>query len=532
MSSADTRTFEDVSQLQRQLLEQRSLIKKLTAQNAALASRTAQLEAEKRALFEQLRLAIEQRFGPSTEKYRIEQRDLFINEAEALLELEEAEEPQAAASADQTPTPAAPARRRGGRAPLPPELPRVEILHDLPEHEKRCAQDGTPLKLIGQEVSEQLDFIPAKLRVIRHVRLKYACGGCEENVQLAELAPQPLPKSNASPALLTQIAHAKYQDGLPLYRQERSFGRHGIELGRNTLARWMLQLGELIGPLTQELHRHLTASAVIHMDETTLQVNLEPGRTASSSSYMWVRRGGPPGQQVVLFDYDSSRAGAVPVRLLKGFTGTLLTDGYEGYAQAVRQYGLRHAGCWAHARRKFIEAQKLQPCGKRGRADEAIALIAKLYGLEKQARWLSAEERHALRQAHSRPLIEQIKLWLEQTLHQVPPKSALGKALHYLHGQWPKLTVFLTDGRIPLDNNPAENAIRPFVIGRKNWLFSHTPRGAEASATLYSLLETAKANGLNTYDYLLDVLTRLPAAKAEDDILALLPWHWGETLPI
>lgn len=526
MKTADKRTPATVSKLQHQVREQQALIEQLSAQ--LLAEKT-QWAAEKRVLYEQLRLAIEQRFGPSTEKYRVEQRDLFFNETESLLDAEDAGESEAA---DQGAVPAT-RRARGGRAALPPELPRVEIIHDLPEAQKHCPVDGTPLKLIGQEVSEQLDIIPAKIQVIRHVRLKYACGGCQENVQLAALPPQPLPKSNASPALLAYIATAKYQDGLPLYRQEKSFSRLNIELPRNTLARWMLGLGELVSPLLEQLRAHLLKSPLIHMDETTLQVNTEPGRAASSTSYMWVQRGGPPGQQVVLFDYEASRSGQVPLRLLHGFAGALLTDGYEGYAQAVRQYGLTHAGCWAHARRKFIEAQKLQPKGKRGgRADQAIRLIAQLYGVEKQAKWLSADERHALRQTHSRPVIEQIKHWLEQSLHQVPPKSVLGKALHYLHGQWSKLTAFLDDGHIPLDNNPAENAIRPFVIGRKNWLFSHTPRGAHASATLYSLLETAKANGLEPHDYLLDVLTRLPAVKSDEDLGALLPWNWGETLPI
>jgi transposase len=529
MNAADPITIETVERLQRVVLEQR---KELARLEAAAAAKEKKWALEKRALIEQLRLAIEQRFGPSTEKYRVEQGQLQFNEAEALAE---AEEPAGAESADEpTSSEAAPAkrRRRGGRAKLPAELPRVEIVHDLPEEQKRCLHDGTPLKQIGREISEQLDIIPAKVQVLKHVRLKYACPCCQESVHTAKLPAQPLPKSNASPALLAYIANAKYQDGLPLYRQERAFARLDIELPRSTMARWMLGLGELISPLITQMRAHLTQSPVIHMDETTVQVNTEPGRAASSPSYMWVQRGGPPGEQVVLFDYDPSRAGAVPKGLLEGFGGVLLTDGYEGYAQAVREHGLVHAGCWAHARRKFVEAQKLQPKGKSGRADQAIALIGKLYAIEKQAKWLKPDERLALRAQHSRPLIAQLREWLEKSLPQVPPKTAIGKALGYLHGQWPKLTVFLTDGQVPLDNNPAENAIRPFVIGRKNWLFSHTPRGAHASGALYSLLETAKANGLEPHAYLLDVLTRLPACQSDDTVRALLPWNWGETLPI
>lgn len=531
MKRADANTFETVEQLQRTVREQQ---KKLDRLEAAMAAKEQKWAAEKRTLIEQIRLAIEQRFGPSTEKYQVDQLDLVFDEAEALAQADEESEAEPDAAHAPEVTQPAPVKRRarGGRAKLPPQLPRVEIIHDLPDDQKTCPTDGTSLKVIGQEVSEQLDFIPAKVQVIRHVRLKYGCAACEDGVSVAALSPQPLPKSNASPALLTAVAIGKYQDGLPLYRQERAFSRQHVELPRNTLARWMLGVGELITPLIEQLRAHLLSSPVIHMDETTLQVNTEPGRAASSTSYMWVQRGGPPGQQVVLFNYESSRAGAVPARLLEGFAGTLVSDGYEGYALAVRQHGLGHAGCWAHARRKFVEAKKLQPKGKAGRADKAIALIAKLYGVEKQARWLLPQERHALRQAHSRAVVDQLQQWLEKSLQQVPPKSAIGRALKYLHGQWPRLTVFLQDGRIPLDNNPAENAIRPFVIGRKNWLFSHTPRGATASGALYSLLETAKANGLQPQDYLLDVLTQLPATKDDEGVRALLPWNWGETLPI
>lgn len=227
------------------------------------------------------------------------------------------------------------------------------------------------------------------------------------------------------------------------------------------------------------------------MDETTLQVNQEADRAAHSTSYMWLQRGGPPGQQIVLFDYDASRAGRVPVRLLGDYAGRLITDGYEGYAEVVRRNSIAHAGCWAHARRKFVEAQKVQPKGKTGKADWAINQIRKLYAVEKQAQGMTPEARQALRDQKSRPLIQQLRTWLDKSRQQVLPKSALGKALHYLDGQWDRLTCFLHDGLIPLDNNPAKNAIRPFVVGRKNWLFSHTPRGAHASAAIYSLIETA-----------------------------------------
>ena len=419
-------------------------------------------------------------------------------------------------------------RTRGGRVALPPELPRVEVVHELPDNTCHCHDDGTTLKVIGEEVSEELHVVPARIEVIRHVRRKYACPTCEEGISTAPVPAKLLPKSNASATLLAYIATAKYQDALPLYRQSQIFARHGAEIPRNTLARWMVQVGERIIPLIDTLRQHLLNAPLIHMDETTLQVNQEADRAASATSYMWVQRGGPPGQQVVLFDYAASRAGRVPVDLLGDYAGRLITDGYEGYAEVVRRNGITHAGCWAHARRKFVEAQKVQPKGKTGKADWALNQIRKLYGVEKQAKALEPEARHALREQKSRPLIDQLRTWLDKSLAQVLPKSALGKALHYLDNQWPRLTRFLHDGLIPLDNNPAENAIRPFVIGRKNWLFSHTPSGAQASAAIYSLIETAKANGLSPYDYLQYVFATLPTLD-DDDFSTLLPWQWKET---
>ena len=437
---------------------------------ALMEKKEAQWEATKQSLFEQFRLALERQFGPSTEKYRVDQRDLLINEAEMAVDEEDNDASGSDATAyDATIDTATPAKRRtrGGRIALPPELPRVEIVHELPDHARHCHDDGTALKVIGEEVSEELHVVPARIEVIRHaVRHKYACPTCEEGVKIAPAPAKLLPKSNASATLLAYVATVKYQDELPLYRQSQIFARHGAEIPRNTLARWMVQAGERIAPLIETLRQHLLTAPLIHMDETTLQVNQEADRAASATSYMWVQRGGPPGQQVVLFDYDASRAGRVPVRLLGNYAGRLVTDGYEGYAEVVRRNGLTHAGCWAHARRKFVEAQKVQPKGKTGKADWALNQIRKLYAVEKQAKALEPEARHALREQKSRPLIDQLRTWLDTSLAQVLPKSALGKALLYLDNQWPRLTRFLDDGLIPLDNNPAENAIRPFVIGR------------------------------------------------------------------
>ncbi|SDO47859.1 Transposase [Vreelandella arcis] len=491
MKNADSSST-TITQLERKLAA-------ADAENARLLAlmekKEAQWEATKQSLFEQFRLALERQFGPSTEKYQVDQKDLLINEAEVAVDEEDGatEATDNDVVDDTAAEPATPTTRRtrGGRVALPPELPRVEVVHELSEEARHCQDDGTALTVIGEAVSEELHVVPARVEVIRHVRRKYACRTCEEGVKIAAAPAKLLPKSNASATLLAYVATAKYQDALPLYRQSQLFARHGAEIPRNTLARWMVQAGERITPLIETLRHHLLSAPLIHMDETTLQVNQEADRKASATSYMWVQRGGPPGQQVVLFDYAASRAGRVPVDLLGGYAGRLITDGYEGYAEVVRRNGITHAGCWAHARRKFVEAQKVQPKGKTGKADWALNQIRKLYGVEKQAKALEPDARHALRDQKSRPLIDQLRTWLDKSLAQVLPKSALGKALHYLDHQWFRLTRFLDDGLIPLDNNPAENAIRPFVVGRKNWLFSHTPSGAQASAAIYSLIETA-----------------------------------------
>ena len=528
MKNADSSST-TISQLERKLAA-------ADAENARLLAlmekKEAQWEATKQSLFEQFRLALERQFGPSTEKYQVDQKDLLINEAEVAVDEEDGDTDAADDDAAAEPTaPAKKRRSRGGRVALPPELPRVEVVHELPDNARHCHEDGTALKVIGEEVSEELSVVPARIEVIRHVRRQYACPLCEEGVKIAPAPTKLLPKSNASATLLAYVATAKYQDALPLYRQSQIFARHGAEIPRNTLARWMVQAGKRITPLIDTLRQHLLNVPLIHMDETTLQVNQEADRTASATSYMWVQRGGPPGRQVVLFDYTASRAGQVPVDLLGNYGGRLITDGYEGYAEVVRRNGITHAGCWAHARRKFVEAQKVQPKGKTGKADWALNQIRKLYGVEKQAKALEPDARHALREQKSRPLIDQLRTWLDKSLVQVLPKSALGKALHYLSNQWPRLTRFLDDGLIPLDNNPAENAIRPFVVGRKNWLFSHTPSGAQASAAIYSLIETAKANGLSPYEYLQYVFETLPTLS-ENDLNTLLPWQWKETLSV
>ena len=280
----------------------------------------------------------------------------------------------------------------------------------------------------------------------------------------------------------------------------------------------------MIQPLINLLQDRLLAYDIIQMDETTVQVLKEDGKAAQSKSYLWLQRGGPPDQPVVLYDYDPGRGAGVPTRLLAGFTGYLQTDGYDGYNAVVVNNKLMHVGCMAHARRKFDEAVKAQGKNKkRGKAHRGLALIQKLYRVEKQARKLDPEDRHARRQQQARPILDELRTWLDEALPQVPPTSATGKALNYLHREWDKLIRYLDDGRLEIDNNGAENAIRPFVVGRKNWLFSASVKGVKASANLYSLIETAKANGLEPYAYLRYLFTELPQAETVEAIEALLP---------
>lgn len=475
-------------------------------------------EAVQRIL-EQWRLARHKVFGPSSESH---QGELF-NEVEALAD-------QAAGTEDEHEGEPAPVQnkarpKRGHRRALPPELPRVQIEIDVPEEERQCAC-GTPMVRIGEDVSEQLDIIPMQVRVIRTVRPRYACPKGDQAPVQQPAAAQILPRSNFSAGFLAMMAVVKYVDGLPLARFEKVMARHHVDIPRQSMARAMIKLAQALQPLHNLARDTLLEAPVIYMDETTVQVLKEPGRSPTAKSYMWVQRGGPPGRTVVLFDYEASRSGQVPVRLLEGWQGYLMTDGYEGYAPVARLPGVEHLACAAHARRKFVEAKRSSPNGKSARADYALDLFARLYRIEAKVKDASDAQRFEARQTHSLPILQKLRAWLDETLPLVTPRSKLGEALGYLYKVWPRLIRYTERGDLPIDNNLLEGgAIKPFVIGRKGWLFSDTPAGAHASAVLYSLLQTAKANDREPYAWLRFVLERLPLAKTVDEIEALLPWN-------
>jgi transposase len=513
MSTSSNSLSDDVETLREIIVQQQTQLEQKSEQISALE--------------EYVRLLRSKRFGTSSERAPIDQLGLF-NEAEATDGVGDeapAEEGPATAVTAHT-------RKPRGRKPLPDVLPRIEILHDLAEDEKVCAHDGHALEEIGREISEQLEIIPATIQVLRHIRPKYACPQCKTGIQVAPVPPQPIPKSLASAGLLAHVAVSKYVDALPLYRQEAMLQRLGIDLPRATLANWMIKAGQLVVPLVDRIREQLLAGDYLQCDETRFQVLKESGKRAQSQSYLWVQRGGTEDQPLLLYDYDPSRSSEVPKRLLEGFQGYLQTDGYEGYTAIGSMGGVIHVGCWAHARRKFDEALRAQGKNKKkgakrskkqGKAEQGLRFIGKLYRIERETAAMSATERHRIRHERSRPIVDQIRDWLDESVGSVPPQSLTGKALGYLDKQWPKLVRYLENGRLRMDTNLVENAIRPFVVGRKNWLFADTVRGAEASANLYSVIETAKVNGIEPYAYLRHIFAELPKATMLEDIERLLP---------
>ncbi len=450
--------------------------------------------SEKISILEEfIRLSKQQKFSSSSEKDS-RQGELF-NEAEATAENENITEEIDSAADEKPVIENASRKNKPVRKPLPADLPRIQHVYELPLEQRQCAC-GCTLTEIGEDISEQLDIVPAQLRVIQNVRKKYACKACEDTVKTADRLEQFLPKSNASPNTLAYVIINKYQDGLPLYRLSNIFQRMDIDLSRQTLSGWMINAAQRLQPVTQHLQKTLLQSSLIHLDETRVQVLREPDKAAQSQSYMWVQKSRESGKSIVLFHYDSSRSGQVPLRLLDDYRGALMTDGYEGYNAVVSKNKLTHLCCMAHARRKFVDAKKALPAKtKSGKIDVGISVFAKLYAIEQQHKNSDSETRYHARQQHSLPLLLQFKNWLDQTQANVLPKGKLGEAMAYAQKYWRKLTRYVENGDWPIDNNAAENAIRPFVIGRKNWLFSNTVKGADASATLYSLIETAKANG-------------------------------------
>jgi transposase len=514
----------DISSLPDDSAELKEIIVSLAACRADLEEKQHSYQSRIDYLQERIRLLQNELFGRKSEKLTKEDR-------RQLLLFNEVETTETTVAIPNEIKIAAHTRRKTGRKPLPKELPRVEVIHDLAEAEKRCGC-GSHMSRIGEEICEKLDIIPAKVRVIRHIRYKYACKSCEgldsdgPTVKIAPAAVQLIPKSMASAGLLAHLLVSKFEDALPFYRQEKIFARMGIELGRATMCNWAVKVAERLKPLMALLHQQIRCGPLINIDETPVQVLKEPGRSNTSKSYMWVYRGGDPQKPVLIFQYQPTRSGQVPLKFLDGYQGYVQSDAYSGYDSLGRQPGVQLVGCWAHVRRKFKEVITAKSNRKKqGHAAQALDYIGQLYAIEKHAdkNEFSPDQRLELRRQKAKPILTEFERWLTQTSLITPPKGLLGKAVNYTLRNWDRLIRYVDDGCLRPDNNLAENAIRPFVVGRKNWLFSGHPNGAQASAAIFSLIETAKANRLKPYEYFRFLFDKLPYAESEDDYKNLLP---------
>ncbi len=499
------------------------LVIRLQEELSIITSRATVLE-------EELTLLRTKIFGRRSERFTDEEQkqSSLFDEAECTAEASPtAEQPEASIEV------AAHRRRKPGRKPLPASLPREEVVHDIPEEEKKCSCCGSPLVRIGQETSEKLDIEPARMKVIRHIRPKYACKECEgaqseHPVKIAPVPAQIIEKGIATPGLLAFILVSKFCDAIPFYRQEKQFARIGVELSRVDFCHWAAEVALKCDPLIEIFLEQIRAGPVVQMDETRVQVMNELGRADTTQSFMWVMRGGPPEAPLILYRYHPSRSASIPLQYLSNYKGFLQTDGYDGYTEVGSLPGIIHVGCFAHVRRKFDEAAKASK--NVGSAHEALGRIAKIYRIERElrAQKLSDEAFVAERKSQILPILQDFRQWLDAKALQVPPSVLLGKAINYALSEWPKLLRYLDSPHLTPDTNACENSIRPFCIGRKNWLFSGSPRGAHASATLYSLIETARVNGVEPYRYLRYLFTKLPLAHNREDYLALTPRHLNQ----
>ena len=494
--------------------EYEALQAKVHAQKQELESKSQELVAallKNQWLLEQLRLNRKKQYGPSSEQLDqlvFEQFGRVFNEAEAWCAGVGKKETQVKAHTRKP--------RSGSMEEVVPEGTPVEVVEHRPE-DRSCPKCGSEMVEIGKEVRRTLKMEPARFWIQEDVYYTYACKVCEKETGDSVIVNMPkepavLPGSFASPESIAHLMVQKFVMYSPLYRQEQEWGREGLKLSRQVMSHWLLRAAEdWLAPIYQELHRELLKRDILHGDETTLQVLKEPGKSAQSKSYMWLyRTGGDAEHPIVLYDYRPDRKAKNAEEFLEGFSGYLHADGYQGYHKL--RPDIRVVGCWAHARRKFDEAVKSLPKKEQAgcTALEGQAFCTKLFAIEAEIQDLSLEEKRKQRQGRAKPVLDALFSWAEEKRKVTPPKSALGKALHYLKEQRPYLVRYLEDGRLEISNNRAERSIKPFVMGRKNWLFANTPAGARASAVIYSLMETAKETGLDPYKYLLWALREAP----------------------
>lgn len=514
------------------MVEKAKKIQELEATVEALTQEVQRLRQKLERMNELLLNAQRARFGQSSEK-----RTYVLGDGEQLQLFNEAEQVQDHKAPEPTEEEiqvAAHKRKRKAKETLEEKIGRLpvkEVLMEMDPEQLKCNECGGQFVLIGKKfVRQEMIIIPQQEMVVKYYVCTYACKQCEEKTGYAHLihtkAPPPLMKhSLASPSTVADVMTKKYVDGLPLARQEKIWAREGVTLSRATLANWVIQCSQTwLKPVYRHLKRYLLEDPVIHADETVVQVLKEEGKSPTSESRMWVyassQRSGTP---IRYFEYQPSRSGKHAAAFLKGFSGCLVTDGYSGYRQVE---GVTHCGCWAHMRRKWREAMPKGATKETSKAAVGYEYCNKLFALEKKYAKLSAQERKYARQAMAEPLLEAYWLWLKTV--DPTPGSKLAEAVTYATNQRDALSAFLTYGEADISNNLAENAIRPFVVGRKNWLFCDTPKGAESSAIVYTLVETAKANEFDPYAYLLRLLTLLPylgKSPSKDQLDALMPWN-------
>jgi transposase len=413
-----------------------------------------------------------------------------------------------------------------GRPAIAKDLPRVRIEHDLPQAEQTCGGCGAPMKRIGEETSEQIDYIPARVHVLVHARAKYACRCGEGGVKTAELPLQPLPKSNASPNLLAHVLVSKYLDHVPLHRMERIFARHGIELSRSTLCDWVLGSAELLSPVYDAIKQHVLAAPIIGCDDTILPLQKDGcGRTVQARAWAYLAMGwkdGEPYPPAVAYEFTQTRSGEHPARFLDGFSGYLQADAFAGFNRLFNSGQIVEVGCMAHCRRKFYEVAQTHP--PPGLAHEALAFIRNLYEIEARIKDRPPDKRHAARQAESVPILASFKTWLDGHYPTLLPRSSLGNAFYYALSNWQALIRYAENGMLAIDNNAVERSIRPLACGRKNYLFVGSERGGRAAATIYSIIETARVNGCEPFEYLADLLTWLHGYRI-NRVAELLPFN-------
>jgi len=468
-------------------------------------------------LKEKIDYLIRQQFTSKSEKFNSNQPSLFaIDDNEESIPVEEDEKIEITFK-----------RKKGGRTSPPKDIPRVRVEHDIGDKDKICSC-GDIKHRIKEIVSEQYDVIPAKFQIIQNVRFVYGCR-CGAKPITTSLAPFILPKTQVTASFLATIAVQKFEDALPLHRQAKIYkNRFGMPFNDTTLSRWMISTSVALTFFVQRLKDRLLQNNYIQADETTLQVLKAHKGKATKKSYIWMGVG-MDRYKVVYMHYTDNRRAEVATKLLEGFSGYLQTDGYAGYNSVVQTNSITQLACWAHARRKFADIVKSGVSDSKSKvyAQEAITLIQKLYKIEKEIKDNPPDKKYLIRQEKSQSIIDDIRVWLDANFFKAQELGgAIAKAFVYLNNQFVKLCVYIEDGRLNIDNNGAENHIRPMVLGRKNWLFATSTKGAEAIAIWYTIIETAKANGLEPYHYLKYLMTELPYYQRDNrDTEPLLPWN-------